>query len=289
MAHDAHAMLRSRDFGSSGSSEEGGDEEDYRRQQQQQQQEEEQEEQYARYPDESINNTTDPTTGQPLHSLSTSSQDESQLQSQSSYIDGHQTGVTNLASFEASFVPPEDHHHHNHYEDTKPRPKTPSAKEVQQKQRRVISDAAGFTRHAAGPRDIFATREEGGLVDMSQHDVNAAASPSGYERERQRRGPSRQSRRSNNDNNSARGDDEDENNDEGNGTSGLNDQPSFERSDSQSMRVETVTTRRGGGGGGKGGNARETDTSRQAKAVSKQQLTLREQEKVRLLARLQLR
>lgn len=270
MASDAHAMLRSRDFGSSGSSEEGerdDDQEDgYYPRQQDHEQQQQQEQQYT-YSDNSINNTTDPTTGGIAHQ-SSSQDDESQ-----SYI-GHQTASNNLASFEESFIPEDNYHHDNVSPDgdTRPKPKTPSAKEVQSKQRRVISDAAGFTRHvtSTGQRDIFAEREGEGMVDLSQHDVGE-----GSHQHRSRGAGSRQSRRAddNNNNSNNQGEEEEE---EGDGTSGLNEQPSFERSDSQSMRVETVTTRRGG----KAANTREADSSRQVKAGSKQQLTLREQEKV---------
>lgn len=262
MASDAHAMLRSRDFGSSGSSEEGGEEEaQYRRHvlQHQQQQHGNEEQQGYDYGDESINDITDPTTAMRRDS---SSQD---ITSQS-YL-GHQTAA-NLASFEESFIPPEQPPSPGQAGETRPRPKTPSTKELQAGSNRgriTVSDPAGFTR-LDGPRDIFANRDEG-LVDLSQHEENG--------RQQNSRTSSRQQQRRKNGVAPVNAN-EDEDDESGNGTSGLNDQPSFERSESQSMRAETVNTRRGG----RTTNAKDTETARSVKAGSKQQLTLREQEKV---------
>lgn len=318
MASDAHALLRSRDFGSSGSSEEE-DNNDHHADgyQEQQRHDGDFEHEQHQYDHDSINNTTDPTTAgasasgsgagartasrQHYHSSdsSTSGYDVSNAQS-ASYI-GHQTAA-NLASFEDSFIPPQQHEGDDQDNDVDeglyspggsnrrqgqagiggPKPKTPSAKELQstrQQQRRVVSDAAGFTRHQ-GPRDIFDNRDDGGgLVDISQYEDRNASNQQ-QQQGRQRRTASKQQPRHNDNDSNA----QEELEDDGDGTSGLNDQPSFERSESQSMRVETVNTKRGGGSAKNGavtGSSRDADSSRHVKAGSKQQLTLREQEKVR--------
>lgn len=259
MASAAQAMLSSRDFGSSGSSDE--DEEERQQHHPHDHEFNSINNDRAGTYDESINDTTDPTTGMSHGQGDDGSQ---------SYI-GQQTAA-DLASFEDSFVPQQPPPATSAIS-TRQRPKTPSAKEVS-KQRRLVSDAAGFTTQD-GPRDMFARDE--GVIDLSlhqEHDRNslrAASRQSGGSVRTKGRGGVRQAV----DDGVGNADDDDE--DE---SSGLKDQPSFERSESQSMRVDNVTNRRGGKTTNGTGIRESEYRIEQARPGPKQQLTLREQEKV---------
>ena len=209
MAADAHAMLRSRAFGSSGSSSENDEDEgDF----------------YHNKPN------SNGLVGKPDNELGV----------------GQETAA-NLASFEESFVPEEPPLAPL---GNKPRPKTPSLKAQHAPRNKILRDAAGFVRQD-GPRSMYG-RENAVVQDLSQAPEDSRNGEDG---------------------------DDDRDGDEGDG---LKDQPSFERSDSHSMRILEERKRNNANGNVKKGfgSASSASLAKQSNASSKQNLTLREQEKV---------